>query len=105
MRRLCPRRRANSRLGGKIKDRNSPHVSPANSEAKDDKDVEMNDKNVDVNDVSNIDDESLEDKSDEESNNEKVIIQLRDRELTFGTDTEDKEDEEDDNDVSSDYEG
>ena len=89
----------------KTKDRNSPHVSPANSEAEDGEDVEMNDENADVNDASNVEDESLEDKSDEESDDEEVIIQLRDRGLTFGTDTEDKENEEDDNDESSDYEG
>ena len=63
----------------KIKDRNSPHVSPANSEAKDDKNAEMKDENADMNDASNIEDESLEDKSDEESDDEEVIIQLSDR--------------------------
>ena len=58
----------------KTKDRNSPHVSPANSEAKDDEDVDMNDKNADVNDASNVEDEFLKDKSDEESADEEVII-------------------------------
>ena len=89
----------------KIKDRNSPHASPANSKAGDDEDVEMNNENADVNDASDVEDESLEDKSDEESDDEEVIIQSRDRGLTIGTDTEDKENEEDDNDESSDYEG
>ena len=89
----------------KTKDRNSPHVSPANSEAKDHKDVGINDKNADVNDTFNVEDESLKDKSDKESDDKEVIIQLRDRGLTIGTDTEDKKDEEDDNDEPSDYEG
>ena len=89
----------------KIKNCNSPNVSRANSEAEDDKDVEMNNENADVNDVSNVEDESLEDKSDKESDDEEVIIQLRDRCMTFGTDTKDKENKEDDNDESADYEG
>ena len=89
----------------KTKDRNSPHVSPSNSEAEDDEDVEMNDENADVNDASNVEDESLENKSDEESDDKEVIIQLRDRGLTFGTDTEDKGNKEDDNNESSDYRG
>ena len=89
----------------KIKDRKSPHVSPANSKAEDDEDVEMNNKKANVNDASNDEDESLDDKSDKESDDKEVIIQLRDRGLTFGNDTVDKENKEDDNDDSSDYKG
>ena len=43
----------------------SPHVSPTNYEAKNDKDTDMNNKNANVNDASDVDDkESLEETSD-----------------------------------------
>ena len=72
------------------KDRPSPHVSPANSEVEDEED--------------DVNDESLWDDPEEQSDDEEVFVPSRNRGLAFGSDTDNKEDEEDDN-GSSDYGG
>ena len=70
----------------KTKDRPSPQVSPANSDVEEDDDVN---------------DESLWDEPEEQSDDEEVFIPSRDRGLAFGSDT----DNEDDDEESSDYGG